>query len=140
MIGIVIVFGIASAAFLQINSTQQSFVTSSVNVNKMISDRNDQRLNFTIMPITPNGYNVTAKNISSKTIYLVSYLWVNTTNGIAGIHKADYLDEKNFTTPGKSLNINITSTQDSTTDKYIILVTDLGKKCLVPIGVNFRVC
>jgi len=133
MIGLVIVFGIASAAFLQINSAQQSFVSSSVNVNKIILDKNNQRLNFTI---TPDGstYKVGVNNTSSQTIFLDSYLLVDST----GIRQAKYLDGKNVTA-GKSFQFDI-NLDPLETDKHVIFVTDLGKKCLVPIGVSFRVC
>lgn len=133
MIGLVIVFGIASAAFLQINSAQQSFIASSVNVNKIILDKNNQKLNFTITS-TGTSYKVGVNNTSSQTISLDSYLLVNST----GIRKAQYLDGKN-TTAGKSFQFNI-NLQPESADKHVIFVTDLGKKCLVPIGVSFRVC
>lgn len=134
MIGLVIVFGIASAAFLQINSAQQSFIASSVNVNKIILDKNNQKLNFTIINNGLNqNYTVGVNNTSSQTISLDSYLLVDST----GIRTAKYLDGKN-TTAGKSFQFNITKSQLG--DKHVIFVTDLGKKCLVPIGVSFRVC
>jgi hypothetical protein len=134
MIGLVIVFGIASAAFLQINSAQQSFVSSSVNINKIILDKNNQRLNFTLVPIASSKYIVGVNNTSSQTISLDSYLLVNST----GIRTAKYLDGKN-TAAGKSVQFDI-NLEPKPEDKYVIFVTDLGKKCLVPIGVSFRVC
>lgn len=133
MIGLVLVFGIASAAFLQINSAQQSFVSSSVNINKIILDKNNQRLNFTIAPVG-STYKVGVNNTSSQIISLNSYLLVNST----GIRTVEYLDGKNATA-GKSFQFNI-NLQPKSADKYVIFVTDLGKKCLVPIGVSFRVC
>ncbi|TBR23466.1 MAG: hypothetical protein EPO63_05625 [Candidatus Nitrosotenuis sp.] len=134
MIGLVLVFGIASAAFLQINSAQQSFVSSSVNINKIIMDKNNQRLNFTLVPITSSKYIVGVNNTSSQTISLDSYLLVNST----GIRTAKYLDGKS-TTAGKSVQFDI-NLEPKPEDKYVIFVTDLGKKCLVPIGVSFRIC
>lgn len=133
MIGLVIVFGIASAAFLQINATQQSFVASSININKVILDKNNQRLNFTITD-NVSSYKIGVNNTSSQTIFLNSYLLVDST----GIRQAEYLDGKNVTA-GESMqfDINIAS---SSADKHVIFVTDLGKKCLVPIGVDFRIC
>ena len=133
MIGLVIVFGIASAAFLQINSAQQSFVASSVDVNKIILDKNNQRLNFTIQSEV-SSYKVGVNNTSSQTISLDSYLLVNST----GMRKAEYIDGKN-TTAGKSFQFDI-NLEPKPEDRHIIFVTDLGKKCLVPIGVSFRIC
>ncbi|MBI5378281.1 MAG: hypothetical protein HZA82_06625 [Thaumarchaeota archaeon] len=134
MIGLVIVFGIASAAFLQINATQQSFVASSININKVILDKNNQRLNFTITSVPPTSYKIGVNNTSSQTIFFDSYLLVNST----GIRQAKYLDGKNITA-GKSFQFDINLTPNGA-DKHIIFVTDLGKKCLVPIGVDFRIC
>ncbi len=101
MIGLVIVFGIASAAFLQINSAQQSFVASSVDVNKIILDKNNQRLNFTIKSEL-SSYKIGVNNTSSQTISLDSYLLINST----GVHKAEYLDGKNAIA-GKSFQFDI---------------------------------
>lgn len=134
MIGLVIVFGIASAAFLQINATQQSFVASSININKVILDKNNQRLNFTVTPNGSISYKIGVNNTSSQTIFFDSYLLVNST----GIRQAEYLDGKNITA-GKSFQFDI-NLQPKPEDQHIIFVTDLGKKCLVPIGVNFRIC
>ncbi|QLH09352.1 hypothetical protein [Candidatus Nitrosotenuis sp. DW1] len=133
MVGLVIVFGIASAAFLQINATQQSFVASSININKVILDKNNQRLNFTTIA-NPGSYTIGVNNTSSQTIFLNSYLFVDS----AGMRQAKYLDGKNITA-GKSFQFDIDLAPDQE-DKYIIFVTDLGKKCLVPIGVDFRIC
>jgi hypothetical protein len=134
MIGLVIVFGIASAAFLQINATQQSFVASSININKVILEKNNQRLNFTTIANPGSSYTIGVNNTSSQTIFLNSYLLINST----GIRQAEYLDGKNVTA-GKSFQFNINLAPNGT-DKHIIFVTDLGKKCLVPIGVDYRIC
>ncbi|WKT57985.1 hypothetical protein QVH35_00050 [Candidatus Nitrosotenuis chungbukensis] len=133
MIGLVIVFGIASAAFLQINATQQSFVASSINVNKVILDKNNQRLNFTITD-SGSSYTVGVNNTSSQTIFFDAYLLINSTD----IRQAKYLDGKNVTA-GRSFQFDINLVPNGA-DKHVIFVTDLGKKCLVPIGVDFRIC
>jgi hypothetical protein len=134
MIGLVIVFGIASAAFLQINTTQQSFVTSSININKVILDKNNQRLNFTTITNPGQSYTIGVNNTSSQTIFFDSYLLVDST----GIRQAEYLDGKNVTA-GRSFQFDINLVPNGA-DKHVIFVTDLGKKCLVPIGVDFRIC
>lgn len=134
LIGLVVVFAISSVAYLEINSTQSNFISNSIQINQLISDRNQESLNFTDIKNNNTHYNVTITNIGSEPIIIDSYLVRNDTSlsgkGIIGI-KIQSGDE--------SLTSISANTPDASTDK-IVFVTELGKKCVMPGDAGFREC
>lgn len=145
MIGIIAVFGIASAAFIELNSLQASFVNTSITVNKLVTEKNNERINFTIIR-TPfeNGnknYTINSTNIGSVKSTINSYILVDADS----VNNTNYLDSITAT-PGKNFtqfNVTLSGTPTSFPDgaeNIIIFLTDFGKKCTVPGDVSFRVC
>ena len=134
LIGLVIVFGIGSTAYLELTSSQTKLVETSIKANQKITDRNHEYLNFTDISNDASGYDVTVKNLSSETIILDSFLIVN----------GKSLEAKNF------LDVSIAADDEEilrlersgpipATDR-ITIVSDTGKKCIFSGGVNFRIC
>jgi len=130
LIGIVIVFGITSVAYLELSSSQTNLINTSINANQKISDRNNERLNFTA--ITSPG-SVTVNNLGSETVIIHSFI---TKNGKSLVGKSK-IDTKIFAGDSKIIS-GVTGSANSN-DK-IIFITSLGKKCMVSEGVSFRVC
>lgn len=134
LIGIVIVFGITSVAYLELSSSQTNLINTSINANQKISDRNNQSLNFTSIIAGASKYTVSVDNLGSETTTIHSQI---TKNGKTVVGKEE-LNDKIFAGTNKDVIVNLDSGPLSG-DK-IIFITSLGKKCIVPEGVSFRVC
>lgn len=137
LIGIIVVFGIVSAAYLEISSAQTNLISTSLVANQKISDKNNARLNFTSTPVIigPN-YELDIDNIGSDVITIHSYIVYNSTHDIIG------KGEKNTSiNPGNSITFVTNAIDIPNSDSDVVLVvTDLGKKCIVPEGVSYRIC
>lgn len=133
LIGIVIVFGITSVAYLELSSSQTNLINTSINANQKISDRNNERLNFTAIIPQGNNFDITVDNLGSETVIIHSSI---TKNGKSLVGKKE-INTKIFAGTSGSI-VNVAGSANSN-DK-IIFITSLGKKCMVSEGVSFRVC
>lgn len=135
LIGIVIVFGITSVAYLELSSSQTNLITTSINANQKISDRNNERLNFTNIISAGSSYSTTVHNLSSDTILIHSQI-TERENTIFG---KEEINEKIHAGSSESITVNLNNDPIST-DKTIF-ITSSGKKCLVPIiDGSFKLC
>lgn len=135
LIGIVIVFGITSVAYLELNSSQTNLITTSINANQKISDRNNERLNFTDVMYGISSYSITVHNLSSDTILIHSQI-TERENTVFG---KEEINKKIHAGSSESITVNLNDTPTST-DKTIF-ITSSGKKCLVPIiDGSFKLC
>ncbi|QLH07289.1 hypothetical protein [Nitrosopumilus ureiphilus] len=137
LIGIIIVFGIVSVAYLELSSAQTNLISTSLVANQKVSDKNNARLNFTSTPTLTDGqYVLPIDNIGSDTISIQSYIVYNSTHNIIG------KGEKNSSiNAGNNISFVTDAIDITNSDSDIILiVTDLGKKCVIPADVSFRIC
>lgn len=137
LIGIVIVFGITSVAYLELSSSQTNLINTSINANQKISDRNNERLNFTVIVPQGNNFDVTVNNLGSETVTIHSFITKNFTDGNYLLVGKNEVNTKIPAGGSKTISGVVGSTSSS---DVITFVTSLGKKCAVPEGVNFRVC
>lgn len=133
LIGIVIVFGVTSVAYLELSSSQTSLINTSISTNQKISDRNNERLNFTAIIPNMNNFDVTINNLSSETVVIHSSITKNS-NSLVGKKE---INTKIFAGDSKTIS-NIPGSVNQN-DK-MIFITSLGKKCTVSEGVIFRIC
>ena len=133
LIGIVIVFGITSVAYLELSSSQTSLITTSMDTNQKISDRNNESLNFTNIVPSGDNFDVTVDNLGSETVIVHSFV----TKNDASLVGKNEIDVKIFAGDQQTIT-DVTGSPD--TDDKIIFITSLGKKCIISEGVNFRVC
>ena len=133
LIGIVIVFGITSVAYLELSSSQTNLINTSINANQKISDRNNERLNFTNIAPSGNNFDITVDNLGSETVIIHSFVTKNDTSLVG----ENEINVKIFAGEQQTVQ-DVTGSLD--TDDKIIFITSLGKKCIVPEGVSFRVC
>lgn len=134
LIGIVIVFGITSVAYIELSSSQTNLINTSLNANQKISDRNNERLNFTSIVGGGSKYTVNVDNLGSETTTIHSQI---TKNGKTIVGKEE-LGDKIFAGTNKDVIVNLDS--GPLPGDKIIFITSLGKKCIVPEGVSFRIC
>ncbi|MFB5608742.1 MAG: hypothetical protein ACE5Q5_00775 [Nitrosarchaeum sp.] len=133
LIGIVIVFGITSVAYIELSSSQTNLINTSLNTNQKISDRNNERLNFTTIAPQGDNFNITIDNLGSNTVTIHSIITQND-NSLVGINETN---TKIFAGDKQTI-VNVVGSV-APNDK-MIFVTSLGKKCMVPEGVSFRIC
>ncbi|AFS82978.1 hypothetical protein [Candidatus Nitrosopumilus sediminis] len=135
LIGIIVVFGISSVAYLEISSSQTNLINQSLEANQKISDKNNARLNFTnIVEFTNDHYDLTLDNIGSDTATVHSYI-INRNNVV--IDKGEINSSINA---GNERTITVNSATTQPASDIIMIVTDLGKKCIVPADVSYRIC
>lgn len=135
LIGIIVVFGISSVAYLEISSSQTNLINQSLEANQKISDKNNARLNFTnIVEFTNDHYDLTLDNIGSDTVTVHSYI-INRNNVV--IDKGEINSSINA---GNERTITVNSATTQPASDIIMIVTDLGKKCIVPADVSYRIC
>lgn len=134
LIGIIVVFGIVSVAYLEISSAQTNLISKSLVANQKISDKNNERLNFTGISDNGNAYDLTLDNIGSNPVTIHSYI-IDRNNAV--IDKGEINSSINAGTE-KTITVNSVTTQPAS--DIIMIVTDLGKKCVVPADVSFRIC
>lgn len=135
LIGIIIVFGITSVAYIELSSSQTNLINSSLNANQKISDRNNERLNFTSILSGGSTYSTTVYNLGSDTITIHSQI-TERANAVFG---KEEINKKIHAGSSELITVNLDGTPLST-DKTMF-ITNLGKKCLVPIvDGSFRVC
>ena len=139
LIALIIVFGIASLAFLEINTTHADFVLNSINVNDKQFNKIKEHLNFTITNTTGNPtdyYTVDVSNIWNDQSIIESHVTIKSDNQISFQR---YLNET--TVPNKENIIGIeetntlifTDTNSTHGDETIIFVTANGNKCILSI-------
>ncbi len=140
LIALIIVFGIASLAFFEINLTHADFVLNSIDVNEKQFDRINEQLNFTITNATTGesiAYNVTISNIWNDQSSIESHINLDSTNDVT---KQKYLNattvpnKQNIIGAEKETILNFVNDVNSTdSDEKIILTTSKGNKCIIPI-------
>ncbi|MEW6043256.1 MAG: hypothetical protein AB1608_03245 [Thermoproteota archaeon] len=143
LVALIIVFGIAAVAFLDINAIQSRFLEKSVEVNNIQMKRNNERLNFTITN-SPSEYQVTILNMWSGQTVLDSYVAFDASNTITVqryLNETTIPNKQNIIDPNTSTSIVFLDTVNSTnSDNKILFVTENGKQCLIPIPISWRVC
>lgn len=138
LIGITLVFGIASVAYLELSSSQTNLINTSLVTNQKISDKNNARLNFTSTPTLNGGnqYVLPINNIGNDPVSIQSYIVYNRTHDI--IVKGE-----------KNTSINVGNAISFVTDAIdladsdsdvVLIITDIGKKCVIPADVSYRIC
>lgn len=136
LIAIVIVFGIASVAFLDINSNQTDLVDTSIKINKKMTERHNESLNFTTTKPTDTSYQITARNLWGENTKITSYVVIKTDNKVSAL---GYLNNK-IVKAGTQSTFTINDPKGTATDQNIVLLTDNGKKCVLPVSVSWRLC
>lgn len=135
LIGIMVVFGIVSVAYLELSSAQTSLISTSLVANQKVSDKNNAQLNFTNIVEIPNTrYDLTIDNIGSETMIIHSYI-VDRNKVI--IDKGEIGSSINA---GSENTVSINAVTTIPSSDVIIITTDLGKKCIVPADVSYRLC
>lgn len=135
LIGIIIVFGIVSVAYLELSSAQTSLINTSLVSSQKISDKNNSRLNFTNIVVASDKYNITVDNIGSDSITIHSYI-VEKNNRI--IDKGEINSSINAGITG-TISTNSFTTPEQASDT-ILIMTSHGKKCSIPADVSYRIC
>ncbi|MGI0010601.1 MAG: hypothetical protein ACREAE_04290 [Nitrosopumilaceae archaeon] len=136
LIALVIVFGIASLAFLDINSNQTDLVNTSIKINKKMTEKHNESLNFTTTKPTDTSYQITARNLWSETTKITSYVVIKTDSKVSAL---GYLNNK-IVKAGAQSTFTINDPKGTINDQNIILLTDNGKKCVLPVTVSWRLC
>lgn len=133
LIGIMVVFGIVSVAYLELSSAQTNLINTSLLSNQKISDKNNAMLNMT--DITDSGrYEITIDNISSDSITIHSYI-VERNNSI--------MDKAEVNTLINAGNNDVILTNSFATEPIsdtLLIITSDGKKCSIPADVSYRLC
>lgn len=138
LIALIIVFGIASLAFLEINLTHADFVLNSIHVNEKQFNRINEQLNFTITNSTgADTYTVIISNIWNDKSTLESHINLNSENEVT---KKRYLNattvpsKQNIIGLEEDSTLNFVNDLNSThNDETIIFVTNNGNKCIIPV-------
>lgn len=137
LVALIIVFGIASVAFLELNSIQASFLNTGVEINNIQMDRTNERLDFTVLNGTGDMlYNFTITNIWSDKTMLHSFITINNTNDAAVqkyLNSSTIPGKQNIISAAEQSMFNFTNNNATHQDEKIIFVTSVGKKCLIPI-------
>ena len=135
LIGLIMVFGVASLAFLELSSSQTSLINTSFNVNQKISDKNNQRLSFSDIAIISRGYEVDVENLGSEAITIHSQITEKGNN----VFGKEELNTKILA--GSSVTLTITLDEQPNGGENTMLVTALENKCLVPVVIgSTRLC
>jgi hypothetical protein len=136
LIGLIVVFGIVSIAYLELSSSQTNLINTSFSISQKIADKNNQRLNFSNIQITGSDYTINVENLESETIIIHSQI-TEQANKVFGKQE---INEKIFAGSSPiSLTINLDGSP--TGGENTMFVTSLGKKCLVPVVEgSFRLC
>lgn len=135
LIALVIVFGIASLAFLDINSNQTNLVNTSIKLNKKMTDRNNESLNFTTVHPNATSYQITVRNLWSETTKLTSYVVIDNANKVTAFGY-----QNDVVKAGAQSTFVINDPKGTTIDQNIVFLTDNGKKCVIPVTVAWRLC
>lgn len=133
LIGIIVVFGVVSVAYLELSSAQTNFINTSLLSNQKISDKNNAMLNITDIA-TSGKYDIIIDNMGSDPVTIHSYL-VKRDNSI--IDKAE-VDTLIPAADDDVVSTNSFTTQPSS-DTLLIITVD-GKKCSIPADVSYRLC
>jgi len=151
LIALLIVFGMASLAFLEINTTHADFVLNSINVNEKQFGKIKEQLNFTITnPLDPDPvhYMVEVSNIWNDKSIIESYIAINSTEQVSFqryLNATTLPNKENIIGTEQTTMLNFTSTNSTNSDETIIFVTINGNKCVIPIpatdgDVLIRIC
>ncbi len=140
LIALIIVFGIASLAFLEINLTHADFVLNSIHVNEKQFNRINEQLNFTIINATatePITYNVTISNIWNDKSTLESHITINSPDQVTfqrHLNETTVPSKQNIIGSEDDSTLNFVNDVNSThNDETIIFVTNNGNKCIIPV-------
>lgn len=142
LIALIIVFGIASLAFLEINLTHADFVLNSIQVNEKQFNRINEQLDFAIINSTIDddrdiSYNVTISNIWNDKSTLESHITIDSKEVTFQRHlnATTVPNKQNIIGPDEDSTLVFVNNVNSTTsdDETIIFVTSNGNKCIIPI-------
>lgn len=136
LIGIIIVFGIASVAFLELSSSQARLVNTSIFSSQRISDQNNEQFNFTSILDGTTKYDIQVENIGSNPSTVHSFL-IDRNKSLIGKGELDV-----SILPGETVSMSTVLSSGTTIpiDDNIIFSTLSGKKCVIPADVVFRIC
>lgn len=141
LVALIIVFGVASIAFLDINAIQSRFLEASVEVNNIQMNRNDEQLNFTASSGIP--YTVEVTNMWSKQTVLDSYIAFDNTGTITVkryFNETTMPNKQNIVPAGSTTSITFDTSNGTATDVKLLFITENGKQCIIPIPISWRVC
>jgi hypothetical protein len=136
LIGIIVVFGITSVAYLELSSSQTRLINTSILTNQRMSDQTNEHLNFTSITSMGIDYDIQVENIGSKPITIHSFI-IDRNKSLVGKGEIDSKIQ-----PGDVGNIStglISGTPISNEDN-LIFTTSFGKRCIIPADVSFRIC
>ncbi|CDI05652.1 hypothetical protein [Candidatus Nitrosotenuis uzonensis] len=141
LVALIIVFGIASIAFLDINAIQSRFLEASIEVNNIQMNRNNEQLNFTASSGLP--YTVEMTNMWSRQTVLDSYVAFDSAGTITiqrYLNETTIPNKQNIIPSGHTTSIVFDIPNATVNDVKILFVTENGKQCIVPIPISWRVC
>lgn len=130
LVGLIAVFGIVATAFVELSLGQANLIGTTVDVNNLLIDKNNELLNFTIA----GNNNVTVQNLWSKSSTINCYLLIVTEKTIDDKGCPDKKIDA-----GKKQNVTLSGVPNIEAGE-IIFTTNLGKKCLVPVDRGYGVC
>lgn len=137
LVALILVFGVATLAFLDINSTQAKFVLNSIDINKQQFDKNKERLNFTITNTTSGKlYEVKIANLWSEQTTVESHITVNSSDVVVfqrHLNKTTMPSKQNIINPTAEKLLNFTDSNATHKDIKVLFVTSNGNKCIIPI-------
>ncbi len=129
LVGLVAVFGVVATAFIELNLGQADLMSTTVDVNNLLIDKNNELLNFTKVG---GGAAIDVQNLWGKSSTIDSYLLITGKT----VSDAKYLDEK--IDAGKKSSFNLETTPLAGDE--IIFTTNLGKKCLILVDRGYGLC
>ncbi|HXG74742.1 MAG TPA: hypothetical protein VNK44_07990 [Candidatus Nitrosotenuis sp.] len=143
LVALIVVFGVAAVAFLDINAIQSRFLEKSVEISNIQMKRNNERLNFTIAS-SPGQYQVTISNMWSGQTILDSYVAFDASNTITTqryLNETTIPNKQNIIDPnGVTSMVFLHSLNSTNSDTTILFVTENGKQCIIPIPISWRMC
>lgn len=134
LIGIMVVFGIVSVAYLELSSAQTNLINTSLISNQKISDKNNARLNFTDISVDGNAYDITIDNMDSDSITIHSYI-IERDNRVTDKGEID-----SVINAGNTNTISVSSTDPNLSSDTLLIISSTGKKCSIPADVSYRIC
>ena len=137
LIALIIVFGVASLAFLEINLTHADFVLNSINVNEKQFEKINEQLNFTITNSSDSDYyTINISNIWNDASTLESHITIKSDKQISfqrHLNETTIPNKENIIETEEESTLNFDNTNSTHDDTTIIFVTSNGNKCIIPI-------
>lgn len=136
LVGIIIVFGITSIAYLELSSSQTKLINTSIFTTQRMSEQTNEYLNFTSVSNGGTNYDVQVENIGSKSVVIHSFI-IDRSNSLVGKGEIN-----SKIPPGDidGISANLTSVPTIPSEDNLIFMTSFGKKCVIPADVSFRIC